>query len=277
MWLEEVVPEVSIAPANWRPVVASVASRPRTVRRRKPVVAVAELTAGDTGTGEMRRAMAALPRDGSISIRLHGAPDESALKQHLPLTGWELFKGYQMELGKVLDGADVLVCLGGEQRGAIPDVAAAEAAARGLPVIASPALRRHFGSGAIYAQAPAMPGIVKQLHGSAQEYRAASRAALGRAARLHGLQIHQQRIAALIGQPRTAAAPRLMQLFAQACDFSEASACLAPQLASAIVPVQDSAKAPMANSAAVKLSFFIDLLYPFKTLGFRGSVTLAVR
>lgn len=208
MWLEEVVPEVSIAPANWRPVVASVASRPRTVRRRKPVVAVAELTAGDTGTGEMRRAMAALPRDGSISIRLHGAPDESALKQHLPLTGWELFKGYQMELGKVLDGADVLVCLGGEQRGAIPDVAAAEAAARGLPVIASPALRRHFGSGAIYAQAPAMPDIVKQLHGSAQEYRAASRAALGRASRLHGLQMHQQRIAALIGQPRTAAAPQ---------------------------------------------------------------------
>ena len=52
-----------------------------------------------------------------------------------------------------------------------------------------------------------MPDIVKQLHGSAQEYRAASRAALGRASRLHGLQMHQQRIAALIGQPRTAAAP----------------------------------------------------------------------
>jgi UDP:flavonoid glycosyltransferase YjiC (YdhE family) len=163
-----------------------------------------ELTAGDTGTGEMRRAMAALPRDGSISVRLHGSPDESALKQHLPLTGWELFKSFQMELGKVLDGADFLMCLGGEQRGAIPDVAAAEAAARGLPVIASPALRRHFGAGAIYGPPAAMPGIVKRLHGSAQEYRAASRAALARAARLHGPHVHQQRTAALIGKPGSA-------------------------------------------------------------------------
>jgi UDP:flavonoid glycosyltransferase YjiC (YdhE family) len=204
MWLEDVAPEVGIAAANWRPVTAQTAPAPRTVQRRKPVAAVVELTPGDTGTGEMRRAMAALPRDGSISIRLHGAPDESALKQYLPLTGWELFKNFQMELGKVLDGADFLVCLGGEQRGAIPDVAAAEAAARGLPVIASPALRRHFGNGAIYSQTAAMPTAIHQLHSSARQYRAASRAALTRGARLHGAQVHQQRVAALLGARPTA-------------------------------------------------------------------------
>jgi UDP-N-acetylglucosamine:LPS N-acetylglucosamine transferase len=201
MWLEEVSPEVGIAPANWRPVVDSIATQPRSVLRKKPVVAVAELAPGDTGSGEMRRAMAALPRDGSMSIRLHGAPDESTLKQYLPLVGWELFKPYQMALGKVLDGADLLVCLGGEQRATIPDLAAAEAMARGLPVIASPALRRHFGSGALYAQPAEMAALVKQLHRSPQTFRAASHAALTRAARLHGAYMHQQRIAALTGKP----------------------------------------------------------------------------
>ena len=236
MWLEDVAPEVGIAAANWRPVVPVRSAQPRSVQRRKPVAAVVELAAGDTGTGEMRRAMAALPRDGSITVRLHGAPDESALKQHLPLTGWELFKKFQMELGKVLDGADFLVCLGGEQRAAIPDVAAAEAAARGLPVIASPALRRHFGTGAVYSQAAGIAATIKQLHRSPREYRAASRAALTRAARQHGAQMHQQRIAALIGNadsptkarpkgrkpkaksmplPAIASAPRRIMMFSQ--------------------------------------------------------------
>jgi UDP:flavonoid glycosyltransferase YjiC (YdhE family)/glycosyltransferase involved in cell wall biosynthesis len=205
MWLEDVAPEVGIAAANWRPITAHRAHGPRTVQRRKPVAVVVELTPGETGTGEMRRAMAALPRDGSISIRLHGAPDESALKQYLPLTGWELFKNFQMELCKVLDGADFLLCLGGEQRGTIPDVAAAEAAARGLPVIASPALRRHFGDGAIYSPAAAMTAVIKQLHGSSRQYAAASRAALTRAARIHSAEIHRQRVATLLG---SSAAPK---------------------------------------------------------------------
>jgi UDP:flavonoid glycosyltransferase YjiC (YdhE family)/glycosyltransferase involved in cell wall biosynthesis len=201
MWLEDVAPEVGISPANWRPAVESIAARPRSVRRQKPIAAVVELTPGDTGSGEMRRAMAALPRDGSISIRLHGAPDESTLKQHLPLVGWELFKGYQIALGKVLDGADFLVCLGGGERATIPDAAAAEAAARGLPVIASPSLRRHFGSGALYAQPSEIAALMKQLHGSPREYSAASRAALARAARLHSAATHQQRVAAINGKP----------------------------------------------------------------------------
>ncbi len=204
IWLEDRAPEVGIAPTNWRPVMASRSSQPRPLRRKTPVVAIVELTAGDTGTGEMRRALAALPRDGSISVRLHGAPDESAIKQFSPLVGWELFKSFQMELGKVLDGADFLVCLGGEQQGAIPDMAAAEAAARGLPVIAAPALRRHFGDGAIYCQPSAVSALVKQLHGSPRRYRAASRAALNRGARVHGAKAHQQRIAALIGQSGSA-------------------------------------------------------------------------
>jgi UDP:flavonoid glycosyltransferase YjiC (YdhE family)/glycosyltransferase involved in cell wall biosynthesis len=201
MWIEDVAPDVGIAAINWRPAVASIAAKPRSVRRRKPIAAVVELTPGDTGSGEMRRAMAALPRDGSISIRLHGAPDESTLEQHLPLVGWELFKGYQMALGKVLDGADFLVCLGGEQRATIADVAAAEAMARGLPVIASPSLRRHFGTGALYAQPSEIAALVKQLHGSPQEYKAVSRAALARAARLHSAATHQQRVAAVNCKP----------------------------------------------------------------------------
>ena len=204
MWLEDVAPEVGIAATNWRPAVQSIATRPRAVRRKKPIAAVVELTPGETGSGEMRRAMAALPRDGSMSVRLHGAPDESTLKQYQPLAGWELFKGYQVALEKVLDGADFLVCLGGEQRATIPDVAAAEAAARGLPVIASPALRRHFGSGALYAQPSDIAALVKQLHGSPEKYRAASRAALGRATRLHAAATQQQRIAAIIGKPSEA-------------------------------------------------------------------------
>ncbi len=207
MWLEDAAPEVNIASANWRPVVASPSSQPRSVLRKTPVAAVVDLVPGEAGTGEMQRAMAALPHDQSICVRLYGVPDESAITKRPP-TDWELFKSYQIDLGKMLDGADFLLCLGGEQRGAIPDVAAAEAAARGLPVIASPGLRRHFGDGALYCQPSTMAALVKQLHASPRKYRAASRAALGRAARMHGASVHEQRIAALIGRPSSAGKTR---------------------------------------------------------------------
>jgi len=201
IWLEERAPGVRISSTNWRPVTPPLATKPRSVQRKTPVVAVVDLSPGETGTGEMQRALMALPRDGSVSVRLYGAPDENAIKQLPQLTGWELFKSFQMDLGKMLDRADFLICLGGEQQGTVPDVAAAEAAARGLPVIASPALRRHFGAGAIYSPASGMMALVRKLHRSPRDYRAASKASLAHAVRAHAPQALRQRIAAAIGEP----------------------------------------------------------------------------
>ena len=216
--LEERGADIVIEAANWRPVSNPVG----TARRadRLPVVAVAQEPGGEAA--EFRKLAENFPRDGTLRLRIHGAPADKTLQQFLPLTGWETFKAHEMALSKVLDGADFFFCSATKGEEVFPDVAAAEAMARGIPLVATPDLRRHLGEAAVYCSLHEAAEEIRRLHASPRRYAERSRASLKRAAGFHSQQQFAARLGELTGRrpkpPRGTAkhrTPRRVLMFSQ--------------------------------------------------------------
>lgn len=192
---------VETEPDDWRPVSPSAHPSGRKLRGT-PVMAV--VCSNALEATDLRRLVQVLPHDGSMRVRLHGAPRDKVLQPFLPLPGWETFKLHEMPLNKVLDGSDVLFCMGDT---AVSDVAAAEAMARGIPVLATPELRNHFGDGAAYCAPDQATQSARGLFKSDRLRAVTVRAGRRRATRLHAPAVHERRLAGLVGKPR-----RLMPL-----------------------------------------------------------------
>ncbi len=188
--------DIVIEKEDWRPVCGPVAE-PMRARRRPPAVGVVCASALDAGA--MHALLELLPRDGSLRVRLYGAPRDKVLQRFLPLEGWETFKLHEMPLGKFLDGTDLLLCADGASTS---DVAVAEAMVRGMPVLAASELRRRLGDGPVYRKPDEMLAQARRLLKSPASYAAAVRAGRLRAKRLHAPEAHAKRLADLIGKAR---------------------------------------------------------------------------
>jgi UDP:flavonoid glycosyltransferase YjiC (YdhE family) len=133
------------------------------------------------GAEALKKLTAALPRNGTLTVRVHGAPSDKVIQQLPPLTGWQTFKAFEMALGKVLDGADILYCADAGN-----DVAVAEAMARGMPIVAAPSLRRYFGDAAVYSSAAETASAIAKLRKSPRHFAQYAARSRDRATRCHG-------------------------------------------------------------------------------------------
>lgn len=186
---------------------------PRTAARKLPALAL--VTAGIPDAASLKRVAGLFPQEGGPRVRLYGAPRDKVLATAPLPAGWETFKLHELPLGKLLDGADLLLCTA-----STPDAAAAQAMARGLPLVAVPQLRREFGEAALYSSEGGMAAAARKLLRNRKSYAAASRAAHARGLESHSPEAHARRLRGLLGKPaprraRVARAPGRILMFSQ--------------------------------------------------------------
>lgn len=184
----------------WRPSVIgpAVLRGQQPIRRVAPIVGVAGQGAAtwwSTAAEEMKAAFA-----------LAGAGRARLLLPSLALAGgafpedWEVLAAEDSGLRRFLAGLDFFVFCPARGPEEEATFAIASAMAAGIPTILHPRLRRLFGDGPIYAEAEAVPGIVRRYHEDEDLYREASDFAAV-ASSPFGPEVHRSRLKVLVGVP----------------------------------------------------------------------------
>lgn len=140
-----------------------------------------------------------LPGDGSVDVRVFGAPPAHLLPDQR-LFPWTMFAAGSISLERLLRRLDAFVYFPGAGVPELPDAAIASALAAGKVVLLPPRLRLHYGDGPVYCEPGAVAAELRRLAGD-EAARAAVAAAAVQGGRAFARARHVERIARLLGPP----------------------------------------------------------------------------